>query len=486
MRAEMNEPVEINLGEGGEGSIDPCDAEFPPAECDDVGLRSVTGGKLPFREQGSSGRLVYIGSDPGCTTHTDVDPETILLAENAVEWAGQAANPAVALVEGSQGCSKVGGIGGILDRAGFTNTTAILIGDLDIANFSTACGGGPCDVLYVGPMDGLGGYGTLLLDAKINVQSFVDGGGGLVTEHNLDDANAYKWLPFEDLIGHTGATNIAGNLVTIVEGTHPVMSVPNLLTDAGLSYSGTFSVHSRFATPGAAGFLALTLGDPTPLVPHIIVRDSQPLADLIVFDLTHDPAIPDSATTIDFTAVVKNIGIAAAGPSLLCFEIAGDCTVGDAETLWAVPGLGINETFEVQRSQRFAEILVDTMFTNTAVADFELEVAESDENNNTTIDNYIVTADAEPVIVATITTLPASGTLLDSNGVAIVQGQTLTNTMVTYVPATGTTGTTFFEYTLTDQSTGLTSAVAFVDLTITAIIDPCLLEGRLPGCTPGS
>ena len=123
---------------------------------------------------------------------------------------------------------------------------------------------------------------------------------------------------------------------------------------------------------------------------------------------------------------------------------------------------------------------------NTAVADFENDVGELDENNNTTMDTIVVTAAGEAVLIATIVTLPATGTLLDSNGVAIVALQTLTNTMVTYVPAAGTTGTEFFEYTLTDQSTGLTSAVAGqVDLTITAIIDPCILVGRDPGCTPG-
>ena len=493
---EVNEEVEINLGEGGgEGSIDPCDAEFPPPECDDVGPRSVIGGKQPFREQGSSGRLVYFGGDNTSNQHSgsadDPPPNAGSdLAQNAVVWASGKSSPLIACVEDDGGGDfdtelntyLAAGSSGLSCSVTFRPTplgTELDTADLDTADFDAACGGARCDVIYVATVGGTASYADDLDAAMVNIENYVNSGGGLVSEPDVD--TQMIWAPFGDQIG---STNQAGDALDRLAGSHPVFNTPNVVTEDDLRDWGS-SFHSVFSQTGvlSAGFVELAEKETTG-EPYIIARDNQPLPDLVVFDLTHNPAFPGSATEIDFTAVVKNIGIAAAGPSVLCFEIDGDCSVGSGETIFDVPSLGINETFEVQRSQGFPEILVDTMFTNTAVANFDTDdVVESDETNNTTIDNYIVTADSEPVIVATIVTLPASGTLLDSNGVAISMGQTLTNTMVTYVPAE--TGTFFFEYTLTNQSTSLTSAMAgIVDLTITIFLDECTKLGRPVGCTP--
>ena len=212
--------------------------------------------------------------------------------------------------------------------------------------------------------------------------------------------------------------------------------------------------------------------------------------DLIVLDLDHDPESPDGEVTIDFTAVVKNIGSETAGASTLCFEIGGEsCTTNPDDTLFDVPSLGPGDTFDVLRVEQL-HVTVDTSFTNTAVADFPENVDEHDENNNTTIDNYTVKAAPVDGVFATITALPTGGTLSVVNqtistltpitGTAPIS---ISGSTVSYAPAAGTM-TDSFAYTLTDLGTGLTSGVAMVDLTMTIIIDECTLQGRPLGCTP--
>jgi hypothetical protein len=134
-------------------------------------------------------------------------------------------------------------------------------------------------------------------------------------------------------------------------------------------------------------------------------------------------------------------------------------------------------------------------YQNTPVADADDDVAESDENNNTAVDSYVVAASGIR-LTATIGALPTEGTVFGitsaSNGVAVeitTVPTTLVNTMVSYTPDPLPSGadevSDVFEYTLFDTSTGLTSSLASVDLIITEVFDSCLENGREVGCTPG-
>ena len=58
-------------------------------------------------------------------------------------------------------------------------------------------------------------------------------------------------------------------------------------------------------------------------------------------------------------------------------------------------------------------------------------------------------------------------------------------TGVTYLPDESSTTLDFFEYTVTNTQTGLTSIIGQVDLSIAALFDPCALVGRPPNCSPG-
>ncbi|MCH8807535.1 MAG: putative Ig domain-containing protein, partial [Planctomycetes bacterium] len=109
-------------------------------------------------------------------------------------------------------------------------------------------------------------------------------------------------------------------------------------------------------------------------------------SDLVVASLTHDPANPTTADTITFTATVRNDGTAPAPASTLRFTI-GDETPG-VQSDFAVPELGPGAEFTVTR----LELLnVARGYGNTAIADFGEVVAETNEINNTTTHNYLVT-----------------------------------------------------------------------------------------------
>jgi hypothetical protein len=119
--------------------------------------------------------------------------------------------------------------------------------------------------------------------------------------------------------------------------------------------------------------------------------------DLIVESLTHDPPSPNTADEITFTAVVKNQGLGSAGASTLEF-LVGDETSGNEGTQFSVPALAPGATYTVQRQKTLG---VAQNYWNTATADVNNVVLESDETNN-------ITTDIFPVIVADVTAPTAS------------------------------------------------------------------------------
>ncbi len=185
----------------------------------------------------------------------------------------------------------------------------------------------------------------------------------------------------------------------------------------------------------------------------------QQLPDLVVDSLTHEPANPNTADLIDFTATVKNVGGAMAGPSTLCFEIGGEsCSLQPDSTLFDVPTLAVGEVFAVSRS---ATLEVAQDYLNTAVADYNQEVTESDEQNNTTTDSFTVTEATAPVaLVYQVVSLPAHGTLQGLDACSLQQPCNLPSVKVTYEPDVGFVGTDSFAFQVFDARTGLTSVQA--------------------------
>jgi hypothetical protein len=212
---------------------------------------------------------------------------------------------------------------------------------------------------------------------------------------------------------------------------------------------------------------------------------TQAQPDLVVSSMTHDPATPDTETQIEFTAVVENIGNATADPSTLSFKIGGE-SPSAPDALFDIPQLEPGDSETVVRNKTLS---VAQNYQNTAAADYRQVVTESDESNNTTIDTFMVTKEGVETarLTATIVTLPLSGTLFDSSGLAIITPESvLPDTTVTYVPD-GSTTSASFTYTLTDHSIDVTSGEGTVSLIILASpygIDPCVAVGREAGCLP--
>lgn len=113
----------------------------------------------------------------------------------------------------------------------------------------------------------------------------------------------------------------------------------------------------------------------------ISVSTSPP--DLVVFSLTHSPASPTTVDLITFTAVVKNIGTGSAGASTLSFRIGGE----SSPPTFSVPALAPGAIHTVQR-----QLVLGTAqnYMNTAIADVDNDVTESNEANNQTTDTFTV------------------------------------------------------------------------------------------------
>lgn len=169
--------------------------------------------------------------------------------------------------------------------------------------------------------------------------------------------------------------------------------------------------------------------------------------DLIVDSLTHAPASPDTETDITFTAVVKNIGTGSAGASTLSFKIGGE-SPSSPSALFPVPSLAPGASHTETRN---LVLTVAQNYLNTAVADFNEDVAESNESNNTTTDAYTVTEVEEPgpAFAFKILTLPVHGILRDSTGAVLTSAPvTVPDRNVRYEPNTGYKGVDKFTYEL--------------------------------------
>ncbi|HEY2996014.1 MAG TPA: carboxypeptidase regulatory-like domain-containing protein [Methylomirabilota bacterium] len=130
--------------------------------------------------------------------------------------------------------------------------------------------------------------------------------------------------------------------------------------------------------------------------------------DLVIDSLTHSPTNPTTADLITFTAVVKNVGTATAGASTLEFRIGGE-TPGTPQVRFAVPSLAPGQSYQVQRQMS----LIAQNYQNTAIADVDNVVAESNEGNNQAVDFYTVTATPD-LIVQSLTHSPVNPTTVDN------------------------------------------------------------------------
>jgi hypothetical protein len=184
--------------------------------------------------------IVYLGTDP--SVHYSSFAQATALAGNVARLAGGNINPKIAYVEADPGFG--GNVNGVLTAAGLTQLTQFTPAGLAAANLNLF------DVVYIGAST----IASAFIPAAANVQSFVNGGGGLIAEAEVHDPASWTWLPYANLIGHSGTSNVSHEAVNIAAPLHPAMAG---LTSTGLS-NWDFSVHSTFTTPGLAGFTTLS------------------------------------------------------------------------------------------------------------------------------------------------------------------------------------------------------------------------------------
>lgn len=178
--------------------------------------------------------------------------------------------------------------------------------------------------------------------------------------------------------------------------------------------------------------------------------------DLVVSTLTHSPSSPSTADAVTVTAVVENIGTAQAPASTLSIDLNGE----SSPPTFAVPALNPGQTQQVVRQ---VGQLAAGAYQVTAEADVANQVNESDENDNTAVDNFNVVAAVPPVLSSPQSTLVQlndpncsnNGSLFlvtikyaDGDGDVLPSVTTLTDNF-TFTPS-GTSGS----FTITPNVTG--------------------------------
>jgi subtilase family serine protease len=137
--------------------------------------------------------------------------------------------------------------------------------------------------------------------------------------------------------------------------------------------------------------------------------------DLEVSSLTHAPLNPTISDTITITAIVRNSGDEASISSTLEIDVAGEAT----PATYAIPSLNPSDTYQVQRQ---VSLTTPGVYQVKATADLDDDVTETNETNNETTDNIIVTA--PDLTVSSLGHLPIDPTNIDTITItAIVENE---------------------------------------------------------------
>ena len=137
-----------------------------------------------------------------------------------------------------------------------------------------------------------------------------------------------------------------------------------------------------------------------------------PCPDLVVNTLTHLPISPTTQDQITFIGVIKNNGKGPAGTSTASLKVGGETN----PATFAIPQLAPGTSHVIQRQSTLS---VAQNYQNTAKADVNnsvLETNETNETNNQKIDLYTVSKApslAPDLVVETVTHFPSAPTTDD-------------------------------------------------------------------------
>jgi subtilase family serine protease len=129
----------------------------------------------------------------------------------------------------------------------------------------------------------------------------------------------------------------------------------------------------------------------------------------VVDTLTHLPISPTTQDQITFIGVVKNKGKGPAGTSTASLKVGGETN----PATFAIPQLAAGTSHVIQRQSTLG---VAQNYQNTAKADIDSSVLETNETNNQRIDLYTVSVapDLSPdLVIETFTHFPSAPTTDD-------------------------------------------------------------------------
>lgn len=163
--------------------------------------------------------------------------------------------------------------------------------------------------------------------------------------------------------------------------------------------------------------------------------------DLVVDDIVVAPPVPSAGTAANFTATVRNGGTASAGAFRVEFKV-GALSIGKADVSSLAAGASVNVTSPNWNAVAGAH-------TIHAVADSDLQVAESAEDNNNRSEPFVVAGPPAPdLVVLALSRTPASP----------VPGDTTTFTATVLNQGSLPTGAFKVEFVLDSSSLGLADA----------------------------
>jgi subtilase family serine protease len=231
--------------------------------------------------------------------------------------------------------------------------------------------------------------------------------------HSPANPTTADTLTFTATVKNQGTDPATATTMTLAVGGE---SMPMTYSIPSLAAGATFTVQRQELLDVAQSYQNTATADAYDSLPEMneynnVTTDTftvtQALPDLVISSLTHSPASPSTVDSMTFTAIISNQGGAAAGASTMTLAVGGESTPAS----YSIPQLSPGASFTITRQELLD---VAQSYMNTATADSDDDVAESNENNNITTDTFTVTQANVDLIISSLTHVPLNPTTVDT------------------------------------------------------------------------
>ena len=339
------------------------------------------------------------------------------------------------------------------------------------------------DVLLVGTLD-LDADVDELVANQAKIANFLALGRGLVVFAEFATTNSWDWLPLPGPVtdlNSTGSRDLGTENVhiTAAGSSHPVMTVPSVLTDAGLS-NWQHSVHSTFNPAVSAGFdlLAQATDPPAAGAYEVVAAETGAPVRRVVYigsdvDL-HFSAKPQAKALADnairWVGAISTRALPTPTPTI---TITPTPTNTATPTVTGTPTQTLTPT-PTKTPTNTATVTTTATITNTPTVTQTATVTATPTLTATTTNTATQTATKTATNTATVTNTPtvtatATVTNTATQTPTVTATKTATNTAtVTNTPTTTMTATV----TNTPTQTATVSATKTVTITATVTSTP--------------